>query len=408
MARRRVFVVTAAGVVASAAAAITVAVVMAAPSDQEDDAGVAPTFRSARPVFAAQTNTVLLFSDGIDGVTALDLDTGVAARRVVEGERAGDQPYRINLTGDHLVIGWGEIYAAPLDGGASKPIDEATIYIPAAEPGEVWTVDFPGGRIGQGQAEIRRVDMDGTVRSSSDALDTSRYTPLYGVPGGLAVQGSRSVAIWDAATSLLGDPIGSGAVVGAIVSDGKHLAWCDDPCAAPHIADLARTGPPTTPAGAAGQGLALSADGTQLASLRGRAGGKSELVVTDLATGGETRVAATPLPELGSLQWTEDGRQLFYASYSYGSARTTLGRYDTATATWQSAEVDIGDGVTFIAVARDRAGALLAGHRVQANECPSAEGRFPSGRTGACTFLVGSRALPDAGQRPGTSGTVDP
>jgi hypothetical protein len=396
--------VAAASVIAIAIAALTV--VHSEPSD--DDAEDAAPGTSTGPVFDTPTNTVLLFSDGIDGVTALDLDTGVAGRRVIEGERAGDQPYRINLTGDHLVVGWGEIYAAPLDGGTSRPIDEATIYIPAAEPGEVWTVDYPGGRIGQGQAEIRRIAIDGTVRSSSDALAISRHHPLYGVPGGLVVQGSEGVAVWDAATGLVGDPIGSDAVVGAIVSDGKQLAWCNDPCAALHVVDLERTGPPTTPAGAAGQGLALSPDGTQLAMLRRMADRRAELVVTHLTTGGKTRVARTPLPERGSLQWTEDGRHLFYASDSYRSAKTMVGRYELAAATWQSVEVDVGDGVTFIAVARDRASALLTGHRVEPDECPSADGGFPSGRTDACTFLVDSRTLPDGRQRHDRSGTVDP
>ena len=90
-------------------------------------------------------------------------------------------------------------------------------------------------------------------------------------------------------------------------------------------------------------------------------------------------MAGTPLSERGSLQWTEDGRQLFYASDSYRSAKTTLGRDDPAAAAWQAVGVDIGDGVTFVAVARDRAQALLTGHRVEPDECPSADGGFPSG-----------------------------
>ena len=72
--------------------------------------------------------------------------------------------------------------AAPLNGGPSRRIDLARIYIPAAEPGEVWTV-IPGP-LGQGQMQIQRVAMDGTVVVSTDALDLSRYQPLYGVPVG--------------------------------------------------------------------------------------------------------------------------------------------------------------------------------------------------------------------------------
>lgn len=116
------------------------------------------TIDQRRPdgLFASPTGVVLLFADGIDGVTAVDLDRGVVGRRVVEGERPGDQPFRLTHTGDHLVVGWGEIWAAPLDGGPSRKIDDATIYLPAAEPGEVWTLTWAGGRIGQGYEPATR------------------------------------------------------------------------------------------------------------------------------------------------------------------------------------------------------------------------------------------------------------
>jgi hypothetical protein len=210
-----------------------------------------------------------------------------------------------------------------------------------------------------------------------------------------SVRGPEGLAVWHVSTGLVGDAIGGGAAIGAIVSDGQHLAWCNDPCAVPHVVDLERTGLPTAPAGVAGRGVALSPVGTHLAVLHALPGGRAELVVTDLTMGVEARIPTTPLPESGSLQWTDDGRQLFYATNSYGSPKTTLGRYDVAAAAWQAVEVDIGDGVTFVAVARDRAQALLSGHRVEPDECPSADGVFPSGRTDACTFVVGSRMLPD-------------
>ncbi|MGH9235876.1 MAG: hypothetical protein ACRD0R_21365 [Acidimicrobiales bacterium] len=156
-----------------------------------------PSTSSGRDgVFSTATDVVLLVSDGIDGVTAVDLDHRFAGRRVVEGERAGDQPYRLTLTGSHLVVGWGEIYAAPLSGASSTRIDDATIYLPAAEPGEVWTVTWDGGRVGEGQASVRRVRVDGTIEFSSDGFDTARLTPLLGVPGGVAVQACRHPMGW--------------------------------------------------------------------------------------------------------------------------------------------------------------------------------------------------------------------
>jgi hypothetical protein len=361
-------------------------------SDRRDDTDVAATDPSTAGVFDAHTDTVLVFSDGIDGITALDLDTGIAARRVIEGERAGDQPYRINLVDQHLVVGWGEIYAAPLDSGPSVRIDSATIFIPSAEPGEVWTVNYTGGAIGSGHAEIHRVTMDGTIVISTDTLDTDHYYPLYGVPGGLVVQGPEGLAIWDAASGLVGDPIAPGVSASHLASDGTHLASCDETCEEPQVVDLEQSGRPTTPAGGPGQRLALSPDGSHLAVLRPTAGGRAELVVIDLATGEQTHVATTP-PGNGSLQWADDGRQLFYATDSYASDTTTLGRYDLPTGTWEAVELDLGDNTTFVPVARGRATALLTGQRVEPAQCPSAEGVFPSGRTEPCTFQVSSRTV---------------
>ena len=121
---------------------------------------------------------MLLLSDGIDGVTAIDLDNRIAGRRVIPGERAGDQPYRITVTGDHVVVGWGEIYAQPLSGAQSAKIDDATTYVPAAESGEVWTVAWEGERVGLGPAVVRRVNVNGTVTFSSSAWDTGIMFPL--------------------------------------------------------------------------------------------------------------------------------------------------------------------------------------------------------------------------------------
>ena len=183
-----------------------------------DDAVVSTTPDSgdARTgVFSTPTDTVLLFSDGIDGATAIDLDRRIAGRRVIEGERAGDQSFRLTLTGDHLVVGWGEIYAAPLAGGASRKIADATIYVPASEPGEVWTLAWEGGRIGAGAATLQRVTVDGTVTFTSSEFDASVMHPVMGVPGGIAVDTPNGVAVWDADTGRTGPVLGPGPATAA-------------------------------------------------------------------------------------------------------------------------------------------------------------------------------------------------
>lgn len=123
-----------------AAAVVLVALVSAAlvvTSLDDDPAAVvstAPASGGARGgVFSTPTDAVLLFSDGIDGATAIDLDRRIASRRVIEGERAGDQSFRLTLTGGHLVVGWGEIYAAPLTGAprARSPMPPSTSLRPS-------------------------------------------------------------------------------------------------------------------------------------------------------------------------------------------------------------------------------------------------------------------------------------
>ena len=100
----------------------------------------------------------------------------------------------------------------------------------------------------------------------------------------------------------------------------------------------------------------------------------------------------------GSLQWAEDGHQLFYANASAASGDTTLGRYDLRTGTWQTVDLDLGTGdlwPAFVPFRRDHGSALLTGTRVEPRECPEAGDTFPSGRTDPCTFPVNTRPAAD-------------
>lgn len=343
----------------------------------------APTAPAAG-VFSSPTDTVLLFTDGIDGVTAVDLDRRIAGRTVIDGERAGDQQFRLTLTGDHLVVGWGGIHAAPLAGGPSVRIDDATISVPAAEPGEVWTVTWDGGRIGSGEPTVRRVHVDGTVSLSTDALDARNLPPLLGVPGGLVVPAPGGIAVWDASTGTLGPTLGPGPGV-TITSNGELLAWCESSCATTHVVELERPGAPTAPHVSAGsQQLAFSPDGRRLAALR-PVDGDTRLVVTDLDTGDEA-IVATSLDGYGALQWTDDGEQLFYTENAYRQPSTRIGRYTVADADWELRTIPVGDGLAAIAITPEQARHFLDAPRVDPTACPGANGSFPSGRTRACTF----------------------
>ncbi|MEA2973731.1 MAG: hypothetical protein QOG82_2189, partial [Actinomycetota bacterium] len=143
-----------------------------------------PQLPTGQPIFSTPTGVALLLDDGYDGVTALDLDTGVVGRRVVDGQRAGDQPYRLFRSGDSLIVGWGEVFAAPLDGGPSVSLGEATIAQPAAEPGRVWLATWAGGSVGSGTLTMRLVDLQGHVEHTLVGEGTA-----LGVAGGVMFDG---------------------------------------------------------------------------------------------------------------------------------------------------------------------------------------------------------------------------
>jgi hypothetical protein len=362
----------------------------------DDDPSVLSTTSDAggprAGVFSTPTDTVLLFSDGVDGATAIDLDRRIAGRRVVDGERAGDQSFRLTLAGDHLVVGWGEIYAAPLAGGASRKVADATIYLPASEPGEVWTLTWEGGRIGAGGATLQRVSVDGTVTSTSHEVDPSVTQPVIGVPGGIVVDTPNGVAVWDADTGSTGPVLGPGPVTAAS-SDGRSLAWCESTCANVHFVSLARTGPPTAQHVAPGsQQLALSGAGTHLAFLR-PVGERAELVVRP--TNGPDRVVAQDLDPMGALQWSADSRQLFYSEGSYGESTMRIGRYVPTTDRWERRNIPVGDGLAALALTPTEARSFFSDRLSPADDCRGANGSYPSGREGTCTFAFSTPDSPD-------------
>jgi PASTA domain len=383
--RLRLLLAAAAALVVVAGAGTTLALVAS-----EDEGSVVsteppnPVEPSRAGVFSTPTDTVLLFSDGIDGATAIDLDRRLAGRRVIEGERAGDQSFRLTLTGEQLVVGWGEIYAAPLSGGPSTKVAAATVYIPASEPGEVWTLTWEGGRIGAGAVTLQRVRVDGRVVFTSTTFDPASLQPVIGVPGGLAVNTPEGVAVWHSDTGTTSAVLGSGPATAA-TSDGHSLAWCEGSCSTFHVATLDRTGPPTAPHIApSAQHIALSADGARLAVLR-PAGGRADLIVTRSGTSEEV-VVARDLDPQGALVWTTDGRQLFYTENSYQQASHRVGRYDAETQRWEIHSLPVGDGLAPLAIDRAQARSFFSDQLVSASGCRGAGGSYPSGRQGVCTF----------------------
>lgn len=381
----RPFLAAAAVLVVVAGVATTLALV--ASKDEGSVVSTEPTTPgepSRAGVFSTPTDTILLFSDGIDGATAIDLDRRLAGRRVIEGERAGDQAFRLTLTGEHLVVGWGEIYAAPLSGEPSRKIADATIYIPASESGEVWTLTWEGGGIGSETATLHRVRMDGTVVFTFTTFEPAILQPVIGVPGGIAVNTPEGVAVWHADTGTTSAVLGPGPATAA-TTDGRSLAWCEESCSTFHVAELERTGAPVAPHAAPGaQQIALSANGARLAVLRPNGGG-ADLVVTHAGMSEEI-VVARDLDPSGSLVWTSDGRQLFYTENSYQQSSHRVGRYDIDAQRWEIHSLPVGDGLAPIALDRVQARSFFSDQVVSPRDCRGAEGVYPSGRQGVCTF----------------------
>lgn len=372
--RRRKPILAVAGVVAAAATVAAVAVVASDDKDAE-----VTTHRPVEGVFSSPTNVVLLTSDGIDGVTAVDLDRRLAGRRVLDGERAGDQPVRLTLTGDHLVAGWGEINAAPLTGGPSRKIDDNTIFVPASEPGEVWTFTNEGS---PADGALRRVRVDGTVTFSSTGIDPDTFWPILGVPGGVAGQTPDGIAVWDAETQTLGPVLGPGRA-SSVTSNGQLIAWCTGSCSSTHVVPLQREGPPTARHAVPDpQTLALSPDGRSLAVLRAD---DASLVVRDLATGTDSAVASG-LALSGTLMWTPDSAQIFYANNNYQPSSMEIGRFVVADRSWELHTIPVLGGFGPIALTRQEARSFFGTELVAPDECPPVGAVYPSGRKGVCTF----------------------
>ncbi|HVR33273.1 MAG TPA: hypothetical protein VMS74_11270, partial [Acidimicrobiia bacterium] len=198
---------------------------------------LAPVLPSEGPLFGVETGVVLLLDDGIDGVLAIDPDKRLAARSVVEGQRAGDEPYSMVRVGDSLVVGWSEIFAVDIATREPTSLGLATIFVPAAEPDRVWLIDWPGGAIGAGTPEVWQVTVTGERITEPATLDVGGF-PSFGIPGGLAIQHDEGLTLWNAEngeTSVL-----EGAGYGSVVDvTANEILWCGGDCTELQLTNLA-------------------------------------------------------------------------------------------------------------------------------------------------------------------------
>lgn len=315
------------------------------------------------------TETVLVFDDGSDGAVALDLDSGRRAAFRLPGQRAGDQPFRLWRMGGWLIYGWETIWAAAP--GRDLPVRQlgsATIFVPAAEPDELWLIEYPGGGIGPGIPTWTLVDSSGQQLHRAQGED-GMYA-VRGVPGGLAVRGDDArLRRYDATTGEIEDYVGGeGAHIGDVTVD--RLVWCPQACERLHIADgdAREVGLVDGPRVESfdPNAMWLSGGGDRLAvhtRVREGSGVNFELRIYDPEA--DQLLAATTLP-LGGVHgaWTPDGRQFFYRvdlPVSAPSRLRVLGRYAVDTGSFEQVplDTDAAPAHGFVALPAEELGGLF-------------------------------------------------
>ncbi len=345
--------------------------------------------QAAEPLFGEPIDLVLVFDDGIDGVLAVDPDARVATRSVVDGQRAGDQPYRLTIVDDQLVVGSDRVYAADIATRESTLLGNATVYVPAVEPGLVWLLDYPSGRI-QGRPSAWQATVAGGQVTEPKLVDIDGF-PAIGVPGGLAVETDGGIALWDAVSGTVTRRLGNGP---GFVSDasGPLLAWCVEDCAELHITNVATTRDdlviqvPDAETGSSAlrfraRDARFSPDGTSLAAIAG-----DSLVLIDTETGDADVAAQLPTSEPGYfLGWSPDGAQLFVSSFSYQQPTTDLVRYDLRDGAADQIRLPFGGALSFVVIDKDAARPYLRDQDQDPTACPQVRAQ-PSGRTGLCGF----------------------
>jgi len=336
----------------------------------------------AQSVFSTSTGVALLLDDGYDGVTAIDLDSGVVGRRVVDGQRAGDQPHRLFRSGDSLIVGWGEVFAAPLNGGPSVSLGEATIAQPAAEPGRVWLATWAGGSVGSGTLTMRLVDLQGHVEHTLVGEGTA-----LGVAGGVMFDGPTGEEFrWYGTGSVAALPGDT-----RVFDGSPGYVRCSGRC------DVLTVGWPggfpwPVPAGVplgdvAPEDVVMSPDAARLAFVT--PGPTPRLIVLDIPT--NHLAVDEPVDSSTYPIWSSDSNQLFWVTNSHGEASTVVGRVDVDSGASESVRLPFGG--TFRAIAVDRADAasfLPTELAADPDACPPPNIQ-PSNRTGTCGFRVTSR-----------------
>ena len=184
----------------------------------------------------SSTPDVLVF-DEAGGLLSFDVTTHVVRYDPIYGWKGGDPPFDSLRVDNDVVVGWGDVYAAPLSGAPAKKLGTG-VFVPAVEPGAVWLTSY--GKV-QTRTE-RLVDMNGRVIVEGPAPiqsgSSSSVPAITGIPGGLVLQTPTGLDIWDARTARITRHLGTTAG-SAAPAFGSLLAWCDQCNRSLELTDLA-------------------------------------------------------------------------------------------------------------------------------------------------------------------------
>ena len=179
--------------------------------------------------FARPTDTMLLIDTGAGDAAIVDLDTGRWAEVGLEGQRPGDQPFRLWPLGDSVVVGWGEVWAVtPGREMEAQLLGEATYFVPDADPDRVWLIDYEGGSIGQGVPTWTLVEgKDGDVIHQAEGVEGQ--FAVRGIPSGLVLRApDEQLSVYDPSTGEISDYELKARYIAAAGPD--HVVWCGEGC----------------------------------------------------------------------------------------------------------------------------------------------------------------------------------
>jgi hypothetical protein len=307
---------------------------------------------------------VLIFDDGLDGVVVVDPNDPAGSEAVqVEGQRPGDQPYRLTVVDGRLIVGWGEIYAVDVRSGESALVGKATAYVPAAEPERLWMIDYSGGRIGEGTLRAWQVSTSGDALISPVEIKTDGV-PEMGVPSGLAIETESGISLWDATLGEVGDPLGpsAGFVSDVTMWSGSALAWCEDLCGRLHITEM--------PSGA--DQVVIHPDGEEIRfiarSARFSADGRylaaptknGDVVVHDRDTGRSHVAFRLPASNSATVDWVQSGHVLFASTILENGVTSRIAHHRIEGGLTETVDVSVTVGQTFVVVNEEEARSFLA------------------------------------------------